>query len=355
MAALRRGAGRSPRAVGRGRANARQPLLRRKRQQPSAARWPRHDPHRRPGPAERVEHHARAASLRHETRACAHFEPDRRGLPPGRRAVASTTCGPPGRGARDVAHTATTDHRIPLGDGRRGSHVPWGRGGVADPIERVWAGRGPGPSGVEADRDQDRPVPRSPRTVAAGRRDRPGPERRASVLLNAARRAARRRARAGGEGAPSSGCGAEYRRGPRDAWAGLKPPRETTSGSWKGGGLLRGPRGDEMRLSPPRPRRRGQPVLCRLPPAGWPSSTPEAGRWPSRSGPARAALGLTFRSSRHGSPLSSRRPGLGGGDLAAAGDGLRRLRLRPRRRGRPLASLIRRERRGGGPDLSLSV
>ncbi len=110
-----------------------------------------HDPHRRPGPGERVEHYRASCLACHETRACRIPEPDRRA----RQADDSCVdCHMPRRGARDVAHTAMTDHRVPRSATAAAAPdaLP-GRGAGADPVERVWPGRAGGPSGVEADRD----------------------------------------------------------------------------------------------------------------------------------------------------------------------------------------------------------
>jgi tetratricopeptide (TPR) repeat protein len=110
-----------------------------------------HDPHRRPGRAERVEHYRARCLACHESTACRISEPDRRT----RQADDSCVdCHMPRRGARDVAHTAMTDHRIP----RSATAVAapdalLARGAAGDPVERVWPGQPGGPSGVEADRD----------------------------------------------------------------------------------------------------------------------------------------------------------------------------------------------------------
>ena len=142
-----------------------------------------HDPHRRPGPAERVEHYRASCLACHETRACRIPEPDRRA----RQADDSCVdCHMPRRGTRDVAHTAMTDHRIPRSATAAAAPdaLP-GRGAGADPVERVWPGRAGGPSGVEADRDLGIALFH----VARERWRRGGATdlaRRASVLLNAA-------------------------------------------------------------------------------------------------------------------------------------------------------------------------
>jgi predicted CXXCH cytochrome family protein len=110
-----------------------------------------HDPHRRPSPDERIEHYRASCLACHKTTSCRVPEPDRRARQPDDSCV---VCHMPRRGARDVAHTALTDHRIP----QRGTAVATpdaltDRGSRADPVERVWPARAGGPSGLEADRD----------------------------------------------------------------------------------------------------------------------------------------------------------------------------------------------------------
>jgi hypothetical protein len=110
-----------------------------------------HDPHRRPGPAERVEHYRASCLACHETRACRIPEPDRRARQSDDSCV---DCHMPRHGARDVAHTAMTDHRIPRS--ATAIAVPdalSGRSAAADPVERVWPAKAGGRSGVEVDRD----------------------------------------------------------------------------------------------------------------------------------------------------------------------------------------------------------
>jgi hypothetical protein len=110
-----------------------------------------HDPHRRPGRAERAQHYRASCLACHETKACRIPEPDRRA----RQADDSCVdCHMPRRGTKDVAHTAMTDHRIP----RSATAVAApdalpARGAAAGPVERFWPGRADGPPGVEADRD----------------------------------------------------------------------------------------------------------------------------------------------------------------------------------------------------------
>ena len=149
-----------------------------------------HDPHRRPAPAERVEHYRASCLACHETRACRIPEPDRRA----RQADDSCVdCHMPRRGVRDVAHTAMTDHRVPRSATAAAppDALP-GRGAGADPVERVWSGRAGGPSGVEADRDLGIAL-----FHAARERWRRGGATdlapRASVLLKAALRSEERR------------------------------------------------------------------------------------------------------------------------------------------------------------------
>jgi predicted CXXCH cytochrome family protein len=142
-----------------------------------------HDPHRRPGPAERVEHYRARCLACHETSACRLPEPERRA----RHADDSCIdCHMPRRGASDVAHTAMTDHRIPRSATAAAAlDAVSGRGAGADPVERVWPGLADGPSGVEADRDLGIAL------FHAARKHwrRGGPTdlaRRASVLIDAA-------------------------------------------------------------------------------------------------------------------------------------------------------------------------
>jgi predicted CXXCH cytochrome family protein len=151
-----------------------------------------HDPHRRPGPAERVEHYRASCLACHETRTCRIPEPDRRA----RQADDSCVdCHMPRRGTRDVAHTAMTDHRIPRSATAAADPDALAvRDAGADPVERVWPGRAGGPSGVEADRDLGIALFHTARvrwrrggaTDLARRGGATDLARRASVLLNAA-------------------------------------------------------------------------------------------------------------------------------------------------------------------------
>jgi hypothetical protein len=110
-----------------------------------------HDPHRRPGPAERVEHYRASCLACHQTRACAMPEHDRRDRQPDDSCV---DCHMPRRGAGNVAHTALTDHRIPRSTTAAGSpETLRNRSERADPVERFSPRRAAGPSGAEADRD----------------------------------------------------------------------------------------------------------------------------------------------------------------------------------------------------------
>jgi predicted CXXCH cytochrome family protein len=110
-----------------------------------------HDPHHRPKPAERVEHYRASCLACHETRVCRIAEPDRRA----RRADDSCVdCHMLRRGARDVVHTAMTDHRIlRSATANAAPHDPPHRGAGADPVEPFWPIRSAGRSGVDADRD----------------------------------------------------------------------------------------------------------------------------------------------------------------------------------------------------------
>jgi predicted CXXCH cytochrome family protein len=112
-----------------------------------------HDPHRRPAPAERVEHYRASCLACHEARGCRLPEPDRRAIHADDSCV---DCHMPRRGTKDIAHTAMTDHRIPRSEtaGMREAtpDLPT-RGAGADPVIRFPSGRTGGPSGAEANRD----------------------------------------------------------------------------------------------------------------------------------------------------------------------------------------------------------
>jgi hypothetical protein len=144
-----------------------------------------HDPHRRPAPAERVEHYRSSCLACHETRGCRLSESDRRA----RQADDSCIdCHMPRRGTKDIAHTAMTDHLIPrseTADAPEATADRRSRGAATDPVVRFRSGRAGGPSGVEADRDLGIALFHSAREHwrQGGATDL---ARRASVLLNAA-------------------------------------------------------------------------------------------------------------------------------------------------------------------------
>jgi tetratricopeptide (TPR) repeat protein len=113
-----------------------------------------HDPHRRPAPAERVEHYRAGCLACHEARGCRLAEPDRRARQGDDSCV---DCHMPRRGTRDIAHTAMTDHRIPRSETTGAPDATAAalaaRGAEAGPVVRFRSGPLRGPSGAEADRD----------------------------------------------------------------------------------------------------------------------------------------------------------------------------------------------------------
>jgi hypothetical protein len=110
-----------------------------------------HDPHRRPGSAERVEHYRARCVACHEPTACRIPERNRRARQADDSCIA---CHMPRRGASDVAHTALTDHRIPRSATATATSdtLPEHRTGT-DPLERFWVSRAGAPSGLDTERD----------------------------------------------------------------------------------------------------------------------------------------------------------------------------------------------------------
>ena len=279
-----------------------------------------HDPHRRPGPAERVEHYRASCLACHETRACRIPEPDRRA----RQADDSCVdCHMPRRGARDVAHTAMTDHRIPRSATAAAAPdaLP-GRGAGADPVERVWPGRAGGPSGVEADRDLGIAL-----FHAARERWRRGGAtdlaRRASVLLNAA-------LAEWPDDVPALEAKAHllWMRGrtaeARDAFrAGMALERDNER-LLEGAAALAGATGRRDEAVALLGRAAAVNPYCADYPRRLAVLHAEAGRWAESARAARAALGLDISLVEAWIALVVSQARLG--DLAAARDELRRLR-----------------------------
>ena len=279
-----------------------------------------HDPHRRPGPAERVEHYRASCLACHETRACRIPEPDRRA----RQADDSCVdCHMPRRGTRDVAHTAMTDHRIPRSATAAAAPdaLP-GRGAGADPVERVWPGRAGGPSGVEADRDLGIAL-----FHAARERWRQGGAtdlaRRASVLLDAA-------LAEWPDDVPALEAKAHllWMRGrtaeARDAFrAGMALERDNER-LLEGAAALAGATGRRDEAVALLGRAAAVNPYCADYPRRLAVLHAEAGRWAESARAARAALGLDISlvEARIALVVSQARLG----DLAAARDELRRLR-----------------------------